>query len=251
MPEPLTVDSPHALVNVMSHVCDNFFIEPWWRGHSKSHWTLIPKTFRPGTHNPGVMNAEQNLCHRFIQRAQSRETNHPRADDAQGWLYLMQHHGLATRLLDWTESPLAALYFAVSENPDQDGALWALNPYSLNERQCGEKGIIGEASAKSLELFVAGLLASAPQVERIAAIFNSERTARMMAQHSRFTIHGMKAGIDQLPDAENHSVVFTIPKNAKSSLVNWLRLAGVRLSTLFPDLDHISADLHGQNFLQA
>lgn len=44
------------------------------------------------------------------------------------WLALAQHHGLPTRLLDWTNNPLVAVFFSVISNKDTDGRIYAVNP---------------------------------------------------------------------------------------------------------------------------
>jgi len=58
-------------------------------------------------------------------------------NDFPSWLTLMQHYGFPTRLLDWSRSPLYALYFATSEYNEKienvDACIWLLNPGLLNE----------------------------------------------------------------------------------------------------------------------
>ncbi len=54
------------------------------------------------------------------------------------WISLAQHYRVPTRLLDWSENPLVALYFAVEVDEDSNGAqvdgrVWALNPLQLNQ----------------------------------------------------------------------------------------------------------------------
>lgn len=70
----------------------------------------------------------QNQLIAAFQRAAHLYTKDlPTSNQPEDWLALMQHHGCPTKLLDWTYSPYVALYFAIFEKSDEDGALWAIN----------------------------------------------------------------------------------------------------------------------------
>src|SRR5689334_7181889 len=98
----------------------------WFRGQSDSRWKLLPSLGRKNAHGQ----AEFALIKRFKQNAVPHISNRPQSEWE--WLFLMQHHRLPTRLLDWTESPLVGIFFAVAEKPKVDGALWCL-------AACGKK----------------------------------------------------------------------------------------------------------------
>src|SRR5262245_51635045 len=96
----------------------------WWRGQEQD-WDLLP-----GVYRVGKKYSEEFLTFNFIRRAQSRHVNCPIRDNYPSWLFLMQHYGLPTRLLDWSVSPLIALFFAL-DNFDflkgSDAVLWGLD----------------------------------------------------------------------------------------------------------------------------
>ncbi len=77
--------------------------------------------------------SELSLIENFKRGAPALEPSIPDYEDHIAWLFLMQHHGMPTRLLDWTKSILVALYFVVSKYTSDDGELWAMYPDALNE----------------------------------------------------------------------------------------------------------------------
>src|SRR5713101_8405674 len=82
----------------------------WFRGHTDVRWKLVPSLVRTRKH---WISDEARLITRFRQNALPLVPAGTRTQSDWDWLLQMQHYGAKTRLLDWTESPLAGLYFAV------------------------------------------------------------------------------------------------------------------------------------------
>jgi hypothetical protein len=100
-------------------------LNPWFRGQANAEWAPRPSLFRKG-------GKEHDVTASFMQRA-GMYTNQRLPGSPAQWLSLMQHVGVPTRLLDWTESAAVALYFAVHPREDKDGAVWLLDPVELNK----------------------------------------------------------------------------------------------------------------------
>ena len=213
----------------------------WFRGHEDIDWKLIPSVAR----GQNAVDAEFALIKRFKQNALPFLTTRPTSD--WDWLFLMQHHGVPTRLLDWSESPLVALYFTVSEEKcsDKDGVLWSLLPKVLNEHAHYRPEHSLELPFFGVDNFLDNYLPEKIAQERssnlnpVAAISVRE-SRRMYAQLGVFTIiHREAIPIPEVGNAD-HVWRFIIPRELKSEILAELSYLSVNRLALFPELASVA-----------
>lgn len=234
----------------------------WFRGNCETINELKPSVYWKNKYEG--LNTEFSYVEEFKRFVPMLAENLPLRDDHLSWLIIMQHYGVPTRLLDWTESILVALYFAVSKNQDRDGELWAMNPYKLNELH-NNKLLYGVAT---IDNAIVKYLAAEPMykegLEHNRVLRESEFGLdfkdiprypvavqcplifpRMVSQLSTFTIHPSKENktiLDLLQDKKS-LVRYIIPSESKKPIYEDLYTLGIKRSTLFQDIDSLSCDL--------
>ena len=231
-------------------------------GTDRAKWSLAPQLARPEVVSPdNRLDYELGATKRFIRGARTRHERYPEVGDYCGWLFLMQHYGLPTRLLDWSESFLIAAFFAVFnyEHWDFDGAIWALNPGRLNAEFIGHETFnpiftphdpFGRLATQLA--FVGENIGAMPPDQRkmatalqkaVVALEPEEVDIRMLMQQSMFTVHGVESFDfgQEFPREPLRKLV--VPAAKKEEFAHLLAAAGIRQSTIFPDLEHLAREL--------
>lgn len=234
-----TIDSVGALLKALKSQAPGG--EAWFRGQSVSTWTLVPSLARKQSH----LAAESALLKRFMQNAVPHLDRAPATEWE--WMFMMQHHRAPTRLLDWSESPLAALYFAVSEPKfaRKDGAVWCLVPSALNaEARVTNFRFENEIPAFGvddvLDSYLPSRVDGSPTAMGPVAIMGPRNTARMAAQLGVFTINHREHAPIEAIGKRKHAWRWLVPAAAKAEIRSELALLGFTALTLFPELDRVA-----------
>jgi hypothetical protein len=227
----------------------------WWRGQADESWKLIPTLYR------SKINAEQEreINRDFRIKSLPFLTSHRPSLEIE-WLFLMQHHGAPTRILDWTESSLVALYFAVSnfEHPG-DSAVWALHPWLLNT-VTDRQQTIPTSNSDKIKNYVIDIddvkVPRVPEAKLPLALRVEYGFNRAHSQRGAATIHGadtrpiesIKGVAEDIRGMSNTSKdrllkKIVIKKESKFEILKSLYEHGIGADILFPDLDGLAAAL--------
>lgn len=209
-----------------------------FRGQKESTWDLLPGLGRPNYFRPDILRYEKSILKEFKRRAIPFLPKTFNSNSDWEWLALAQHYKLPTRLLDWTENPLVALFFAFEFTKDKDGdrAVWVFGA-AENEFADSNDSKINPFTLAKTQVYVP-----------------NQVTQRITAQSGWFTVHKYMADKDKFlafnKNATYKSRVFkmTISNKLRDNLLLRLDRLGVNSFSIYPDLEGLSTFLSWKHF---
>jgi hypothetical protein len=210
---------------------------PFFRGHASTSFELRPSLLRPHHGRWFTPRDEQDFFYEFKSRGGVAVGPDP---DSWDLLFLMRHHGVPTRLLDWSESFAAALFFALQQgDPGSDVELWLLDPYAFNQESCGIDDVLdvrADLKHSYLDYFIEHR--ARPEWRHAVAIYPQRSAPRLSSQLATFTLHASARPLEELAPAGLSR--FTLSAAARPDAERYLEMAGINDFSLFPDLDGLA-----------
>ena len=196
-----------------------------YRGEDSSAYVLRPKFGRkladpyvtPEGKAYPVAAHEYSALEKFKRRATPFLDRYP--SDEWDWLAVAQHHGLATRLLDWTENFLVAAYFATVGMEPNDAVIYALDTNRMPS---------------------APLNKSPFSLDNDVIFYPRHSTSRITAQSGLFTAHAQPERPFDGPIMER----IVISKELRIELRITLNTYGINKESLFPGLDSVAESIN-------
>lgn len=241
-----------------------------YRGLADKQYSLLPGVFRKQVdvidEHPIINDKylawakEKDLLRAFIHEA-SAHLPIPSNKLAE-WLEYAQHYGVPTRLLDWSQNPLVALYFCCRDRGDKDGTVWLLHAKNYTKYVSKALGDRNDFGFKTAHMVIEELLEGETRYEYPILYTPYYVDARMSAQSSYFMAWGTKTEpLEEMLASENfkmqlpekdtgirvygeHEVTallfrFNVYADRKQPLLHELDTVGINERTLFPGLDGI------------
>lgn len=223
---------------------------PFYRGAPDTTFELLPSIFRNQDNwvekYSNVSRLENNLFYDFSSYADGLLNVKNEWDI----LFKMQHHGIPTRLLDWTESLGVAIYFALKYSAEVNKpCIWVLDPYALNNIELNKSNFTdrnfstlynpnSDFKRSYYDSFIVNFDNQKDSVfKNPQALYPVKSNDRIRAQWGVFTIHGTDERC--LSKQVNKSILkkFVIPNKAIESATKFLNNASINHFSMMPDFD--------------
>jgi hypothetical protein len=238
----------------------------WFRGCGNGHKGLIPSLYRHKTKKKktDIEELERKLMTRFRQRSIPL-VNRPLNED---WdtLFFMQHYGIPTRLLDWTENPFIAFYFAVMSGKfsvsrrrrkdslslkfSKDATIWILDPVAWTNHALKQQSYTGGVLTpgdSALSRYKPLTKFDEMHIHSVA-LYGAHNSPRIVAQRGVFTIFGqdtisMEKVYDKDAFPRRSLTRLILPKDELPSMRKSILSHGITESVVFPDLEGLAKEM--------
>lgn len=236
-----------AVLEIASPLPGGHFL--WFRGLNRSNLGLMPKLMRDGKAADEVLEREKRLLTRFRQRSLAYwPAGYPQND----WehLFAMQHYGMPTRLLDWSENLFVAAHFAIANPIQDDGStpvIWCVDPVAWNRAT----PVLSEYGELIHVLTTADEEAEAYRPETMkrrgkspVALFGTHNSQRIVAQRGTFMIWGnVPRSLEEFATDMNVTLWKLEIQGARVVLANELTALGFGETMVFPEMSSLADEL--------
>lgn len=229
-----------------------------FRGHSRAEYEISPSLSRNGG---AQVNLEKHLLRNFVKYAKSHlDASEDQPKNFWHWIALAQHHGLPTRLLDWTYSPLISAHFACAnlESMEHDGAIWMVDYHRAHDHL--EASLKERLVHEGAHVFTDEMLSSViKSLEHVSDPSRSEQvvffeppsiSSRIVNQFACFSVQigACKPMTDWLNTKPEIWRKIVIPAHLKWEVRDKLDQSNITERVLFPGLDGMCRWLARQYF---
>jgi len=246
----------------------------FFRGHADTEYTALPTIFRVNQNDPQnlrYVEKEQELFHDIIMRCPEEFISCASAFDH---LVKMQHYGLPTRLLDITNNPLVALYFACCSlagkgNQGKDGEvlIYSIPNDEIKFYNSDTVSVISNLSKMGGDFnfenvnhhksYIHAIREEKPyfadeikdeHLHSVICVKPKLDNRRIVKQSGAFLLFGMgirKNDPTRIPENYRSESIkrIEIPKSAKQNILRDLKNVAISESTLFPEIDYVARSL--------
>ncbi|PFD12348.1 MULTISPECIES: FRG domain-containing protein [Bacillus cereus group] len=234
----------------------------WFRGHGDISFKLESGLFRLRKNKKKLNFDEYRHIEAKLFIAFTNQAATFVKEDERDVLFYMQHYGLKTRLLDWTESFGTALYFAFNDwnyKENKEACIWLLDPHALNLYLHGEHGIYTTRTLDNYNVKQFPLLFGAEHKrnknmnfnDNSFAIYPPKNSSRVLSQKGFFTIQSnclvdLEEELKQICPNEKDKILkkIKLTPDMVENVYEYLTINGINDFSIFNDIDGLCKSLN-------